>query len=365
MSIFRARVDAAQFCKALNHVLRFAAKRPVLPILGEAKVSFEEGRCTLTCTNLKQWCMAVVPAVGDSFSFVFSGTQSIVSACKYFAGELEFTYTCIPTDTEPEPAGTLVLSAGGRSMERSTQRISDFPEFTEKPMDRHYPVDAEKLLERFKRIGYAVSPDDKRPARCCIEFVGDKILAVDGYRMAMSSDPSICVEKPFFIPPEVMAELQMFKGQDCTISVGEEWATFGNESLRLITRIPGDDGLDLEKAIPTHFDMECSASVDELWNEVKYLYGFVSKRTRSPLRFDGASLVLKTDEGTYSSSIGLPPVPVRGFNPRYLLEGLSQFKGKKVHTITLKMNSPHAPLVLTDGESDLAMVLPVRLKDAA
>ena len=55
MSIFRARVDAAQFCKALNHVLRFAAKRPVLPILGEAKVSFEEGRCTLTCTNLKQW----------------------------------------------------------------------------------------------------------------------------------------------------------------------------------------------------------------------------------------------------------------------------------------------------------------------
>ena len=221
MSIFRARVDAAQFCKALNHVLRFAAKRPVLPILGEAKVSFEEGRCTLTCTNLKQWCMAMVPAVGDSFSFVFSGTQSIMSACKYFAGELEFTYTCIPTDTEPEPAGTLVLSAGGRSMERSTQRISDFPEFTEKPMDRHYPVDAEKLLERFKRIGYAVSPDDKRPARCCIEFVGDKILAVDGYRMAMSSDPSICVEKPFFIPPEVMAELQMFKGQDCTISVAE------------------------------------------------------------------------------------------------------------------------------------------------
>lgn len=40
MSIFRACVDAAQFCKALNHVLRFAAKRPVLPILGEAKVSF-------------------------------------------------------------------------------------------------------------------------------------------------------------------------------------------------------------------------------------------------------------------------------------------------------------------------------------
>lgn len=66
-------------------------------------------------------------------------------------------------------------------MERSTQRITDFPVFAEKPMERHYPVNAEKLLERFKRIGYAVSLDDKRPTRCCIEFVGDKILAVDGY----------------------------------------------------------------------------------------------------------------------------------------------------------------------------------------
>ena len=46
MSIFCARVDAAQFCKALNLVLRFAAKRPVLPILGEA---------TTPVSMLKTW----------------------------------------------------------------------------------------------------------------------------------------------------------------------------------------------------------------------------------------------------------------------------------------------------------------------
>ena len=48
-----------------------------------------------------------------------------------------------------------------------------------------------------------------------------------------------------------------------------------------------------------------------------------------------------------------------------LLEGLEQFKAKKVHTVTMKMGHPHSPMILTDGKDDLAMVLPVRLKEVA
>ena len=48
-----------------------------------------------------------------------------------------------------------------------------------------------------------------------------------------------------------------------------------------------------------------------------------------------------------------------------LLEGLEQFKAKKTHTITMKMGHPYAPMILTDDKDDLAMVLPVRLKEAA
>lgn len=365
MSTFHARVVAGQFFKALNNVLRFAARRASLSSLEEAMVSFQDGCCTLTCTNLTQWCIARVPAEGDNFSFVFSGTQSIMAACRHFSGELLFEYTCSTDVDNRDPGGTLRMSANGLSIQRSTGCTADFPALEERSLGQHYSVNAEKLLERFKRVGYAVSLDDNRPARRCVEFFDDKILAVDGYRMAMNSDPSMYVEKPFFIPTEVMAELQMFKGQECTLSVGDEWAIIENESLRLITRIPAGDGLNIANSIPANFDTECTASVDALWNGVKYLYGFVSKRNREPVRFDGTTLILKTDDGVYSSRIGLPAVPVRGFNPRYLLEGLGQFKDKKIHTITMKMSHPHAPMVLTDGEGDLAMVLPVRLKDAA
>ena len=365
MSTFQARVDAAQFHEALGNVLRFAAKRSSIPVLAEASVCLQNGRCVLTCTNLNQWCIAAIPVSGDSFSFVFDGTQKVFTACKYFSGELELTYTVEPTETNPDPCGHISISDGKRSLERSTERSSDFPEFMEKPMEYCYSVNAKKLLERFKRVKYAVSEDTARPSRCCIEFLKDKIIAMDGYRLAMSADPSLNVGKPFYIPPEVMAELQMFKDQDCTISVGKEWAVFENESLRVATRTPGYDGFDVEKAIPTSFSTEYLVDVDQLLDEVKYLNGFSTPKDRKPIRFDGGTLSLETSGGTYLSKVGLPPVEARGFNPRYLLEGLEQFKAKRVHTVTMKMGHPHSPMILTDGKDDLAMVLPVRLKEAA
>ena len=365
MSTFHAYVDAARFHEALSNVLCFAAKRSRLPILEEAQVRFEDGHCVLTCTNLDQWCTSTIPAIGDSFSFVFVGTRKILSACKYFSGELELTYTVEPTEADPDPEGQISISDGKRSLKRSTERASDFPEFKERPMDRHYPVNAKTLLERFKRVKYAVSSNDARPILCCIEFLKDKIIAVDGYRLAMSTDPAVNVGEPFYIPPEVMAELHMFKEQDCTISVGKEWAAFESETLRVITRTPSYDGFDVETAIPTSFSTEYPVDVDQLLEEVKYLKGFVTPKDRKPIRFDGGTLSLETSGGTYFSKIGLPPVEARGFNPKYLLEGLEQFKAKKVHTVTMKMGHPHSPMILTDGKDDLAMVLPVRLKEVA
>ena len=361
MNTLHACVDAAQFREALSNVLRFSVKRSKTDILGEALARFENERCSIICTNLTQWCEGVVPYSGDTFSFVFSDTKSILSACRFFCGQLDITYTINPSEGNPISKGEVIISDGKRSLRHGIGCPSDFPTFPTWEKMRRYVIDAEKLHERFKRVKYALSESDSRPARCCVEFCQDKIIAVDGFRLAMSTDPSLVVERPFFIPPAAMSELQMFKGHDCTLSVGEEWASFENESLQLLTRIPPNDGLDIESAIPTSFETEYTAPVDYLWDEVKYINGFVNQRTRKPLRFDGKALVLETPEGVYSSEIDLPPVCVRGFNPRYLLEGLGQFKCKKAKSIIMKMGLPHAPLVMTDGENDLAMILPVRL----
>ena len=364
MNTVFARVDAQMFREALGRVYQIAARQATLPILGEALVRFDGSSCTIICTNLNQWCLATLPASGDSFSLVFTKTKSLLTACRHFSGQLELQFSSEPTDKAPDPDGQITVSDGTRSLTQRTWRASDFPMLPEADFTERYPIDAEKLLERFKRVRYAVSVDTNRPARCCVEFVDQRIVTLDGYRLALSADPALTVKTPFFIPVEAMSELQMFKGQSCTLCVGEKYASFENEALRLLTRIPENDHLDIDHMIPSRLEEEFLVPVEPLWAEVKYLSEAASKKDRKPIRFNGQTMELETSDGLYSAKVGLPPITVRGFNPRYLLEGFGQFKAKKTPTVTMKVGHPHSPIILTDDESDLAMVLPVRLKAA-
>lgn len=202
MSTLHASVDARQFHEALSHAHRIAAKRSSIPILGEALVSFDGIRCTITCTNLDQWCLATLSAEGDSFSFAFTKTRSVLNACRYYSGNLEFSYTPDPDKKLYEKTGTLVISDGARNLQCRVEGGSCFPEFPETDYQDRYPINAEKLLERFNRVKYAVYSDSSRPVLCCIEFLDSRIVAVDGHRLALNSDSELTVKTPFFIPHE-------------------------------------------------------------------------------------------------------------------------------------------------------------------
>ena len=366
MSEFRACVDAKLFYDALSKVSHSAAKKCPLPVLKEACIKFDGVSCTLTCTDLERWCQATLPASGDTFSFVFTGTKSILTACRYCSGQLEFLFANDPTDKIPDPEGTLYLRNGERLLTRRTIPASDFPVMPEVKAKQRYPFDPDRLFERFKRVRYAISNNSNKPALCCVQFQNDHIITVDGYRLAVNSDPSLSVKAPFTIPPTAMDDLALFKGrEDCMLCVGESRISFESAGLRLLTHTPGIDGFDLDHVIPRQFETEFTVSVNALWDEVHYLQNFLNAKTREPVRFDGRTLVLETSEGAYSSVVGLPAIPARGFNVKYLLEGLGQFKAKKVDTVTMKVSTPVGPIILTDGENELAMVLPVRLKNAA
>lgn len=364
MSTYHACVDAKAFSEALMDVSRFAAGESSLPVLSEAMVRFDGSHCVLTCTNLYQWCTATIPATGDAFAFVFTKTKRVLTACRYFAGTLELTFSNKPNDRTPDPDGVIELSDGTHSLQRGTMPASDFPSFPAVSFEDRYDICAGHLLERFKRIRYALSTDMNRKPRCCIEFLDTRIAAVDGYRLAFNHDPALSVKTPFLIPPEAMAALEIFRKRPCTLSVGKMWACFENETLSLLTRIPEKDSFEIDQSIPPNLGMECPVSVNTLWAQVKYLSDLSNAKEKKPVRFDGKTLVLETSDGTYSTQVGLPSIPVRGFNLRYLLEGLSQFKAKKADTVTMKVGSPVSPLILTDGEDELAMILPVRLKAA-
>ena len=62
--MMRFTVDARAFSDAMSKVSKVLRKNPI-PILEEIAVCIQNGRCTLTATDLETWLVAELPARGD------------------------------------------------------------------------------------------------------------------------------------------------------------------------------------------------------------------------------------------------------------------------------------------------------------
>ncbi len=364
-------VNAKEFQQALEKALKAASQKTMLPVLGEALVTFDGTICALTCTNLEQWCQVRIPATGEPCSFVLDGSRKLLTACKYFSGDLELSYLEDRLEEgkprRVDPDGMLTLRCNGKELRQRVTTAGDFPAIPkEEAAAVSYGVDPAALYQRFERIKYALSDNQARLCYQCVKFFDERIGAVDGYRLAASRDESLHVSKPFYIPPDAMKLLPTFDGASCTLTVGTRYAMFENSAARVTTRMPEGEVLDFDQVIPKTCGEEHTIDVADFAGSLRYLREFARDPDREAIRFDGGVLSMKNVNGEYSVRLDLERAPQTaiGFKGRYMLDGLKQFQAKKRGTVTMQMTAPMSPIVLTD-ETDLAMVMPLRLKDAA
>lgn len=370
MNVTTCTLDAQEFRRALEKALKAAPKRSPIPVLTEVHASFTGDACTLTCTNLEQWCQVSVPARGGRCSFVFTDSRKLLAACRYFFGGMELScQKGQPPESAPSETGldgVLTLRCGNKELRQRVTAAADFPEPPELEAERVYSVDAASLSKRFERIKYALPADAARPCSRCVKFFDSRIGAVDGHRLALSRDESLRVEAPFYIPPEAMRLLPVLGKTVCRLSVGARHAAFDSGTVRVITRIPEGEGLDFNAVIPGSCLEEQTVDVADFAGSLRYLNEFICNPGHEAVRFDGGVLSVKNARGEYRSRLELSGASqaVIGFDGSYMLDGLKQFQAKGLRAVAMRLNGPTAPVILTD-QSDLALILPLRLRRAA
>ena len=72
----RAVVDAKEFSHAMSKISKIL-KKCAIPILEEVCLRIQNGRCTLTATDLETWLTTEFPASGDDMFFAFRKTKDI------------------------------------------------------------------------------------------------------------------------------------------------------------------------------------------------------------------------------------------------------------------------------------------------
>lgn len=348
----KATMDAREFARALEKAAKAVYRRSPIPALEQVRVDVDGGRCRLTATNLEQHLSAELPAEGGAFSLLLCNTPQVLKASKFFDGPLSLDYD--------QEHGELVMACGPRSSRITVSKVDAHPDFPKEAPQAVYHTNAQALYKRFERVKYAVaSPNFSRKSLTGVHFTGNLLAAMDGYRVAINTDGAMDVRKPFILPLEAMARLPMFGDAEIRIEVGEKWCMLRSPSLNLATRMLDFDVINFNGFIPTNVKDAYDVNVKQFAGELKYLGALLPEKVITPIKFSDG--VLTTSNGEHQTKIGLsaPAGMEYGFICKYMLDALGQFKGAE--TVTVKVSAPLAPIVLTDGGADVALVMPYNL----
>ena len=359
----RAKVDAKAFIQALERVSGLIRKSAI-PALEGVLVRLEQDRCTLTSTNLNTYLSAELPAQGDEFACLLGRPRETARAFRQFDGELALEQT--ETGEGDRRRIKLVLCCGSRSAELYPFLPEDFPGYPVWEPKDSFSANAAKLYARVERVMYAAAaPNPKHLAcRSSVQFSGNRVYAVDGYRLAWDVDPELNVPAPFMAAPDALEHLKLFGDQTVSIHLGERFAKVTDGVTALLFRLPEGELFKLDSAIPDKFRAEFQVSPKEFLAELKYLKQSLRGNRAHVVRFSGGNLLSESMGERYATKIsatGCEGVEF-GFNLDYMTDALEQFK--KEPSVNMKVSAGSlGPIVIeTQGRGDRAMVLPVQLK---
>ena len=363
----RATVDAKAFVQALDRVSGIIRKSSI-PVLNAVLVRFEEGRCTLTATNIETYLSAVMPAQGDDFAFLLDRPRETARAFRQFEGELVLEQT--ETGEGDRRRITLVLSCGPRAAELHPFLPEDFPRNPEWEPKDSFTANAAKLYARVERVKYAAGLPEKNGARPCwskVQFSGDRVYAVDGYRMAWDTDPELDVPRPFMAAPDAMEHLKLFGDQTVSVQLGERFAQVTDGVTSLLFHLPEGELLNIDRAITDKFKAQFQVCPAEFLAELKYLKQSLRGKRAHVVRFSGGDLLSGSLGERYATKIsvsGCENVEF-GFTLDYMAEALEQFKREPSVTMKVGLGSLGPIIMEAEGRHDRALVMPVDLKKAA
>lgn len=203
-----------------------------------------------------------------------------------------------------------------------------------------------------------------KPFNTCVQFKGQRVFSLDGYRMACDTQEGVTFPVPFLCYGSSLAYLKVFGKSEVTVQVGTRWVLFTDGEASLCVRRQGVDTFDVDAALPRQYQETVTVRTAEFIRELNYLKECASGFTKPYVRFTGNQLTMAVPGGKFRTGIqvsGRGSLSL-GFDLRYMLDALKQFKDAP--EIRVKLSGIFSPIVIeAEGRDDFALVLPVRLKE--
>lgn len=236
-------------------------------------------------------------------------------------------------------------------------------------------VNSKVLRDMIRQTVYAVSENTAKPIYTGslyeIENGIFKIVAIDGYRMAIRSENvDSTSETQFVVPGKTQMEVLKLLTDDeenAEIIIGMRHITFKIKNYRVISRLIEGTFIDYKTTIPDGNKTEVVINTRKIIESVERMSLLNNDRIQSPVRCNFSDDEIKL---SCASAVGrandVIAVPINGesveigFNNRYLLDAL---KNTDTDEIKLVLNGSLSPMIVkpVSGDSFLSIVVPMRL----
>lgn len=364
MKISCLRTDLAE---AVSNVSRAVSTKATIPALEGVLIKAYNGKLNISGYNLEIGITTDVDATIQNEGEIVVSAKLFLDIVRKLPEEVVF----IETDDRM----ITYITCGQVDYQIVGMSSVEYPDLPSFEQTDGITVNEKILRDMIRQTVYAVSENTAKPIYTGSLFEIEngifKIVAVDGYRMAIRSE-NVDSESntSFVVPGKTQQEvLKLLNGdeENVEIIIGMRHITFKVKNYRVISRLIEGTFLDYKTSIPKEEKTEVVINTRKIINSVERMSLLNNDRIQSPVRCkfsdDEIKLSCASAVGRANDVVSVPVIGESveiGFNNRYLLDAL---KNCDTDEIKLILNGALAPMIVkpVKGDCFLSIVVPMRL----
>lgn len=370
-------VNTKNLVAALEQVEKIINTKSSDYLLRSAFIQAEDGKMKISANNLEViGCKTISCITDDKIMFALEDVKRVIKALKYFKGSdtiITFdsdkacnfedgkkSFKAGITDVNDNDAHSLFAHLGKVWIDNINSNNSNI-------LEQHtYTI--KKLMERCNSISYAIyTQDDLKPILRGINFKANKMVALDGYRLAISTDTEdngLSFKNEFTINNNTFSILKQFKKGECDIISFKDITAFNlvSEDFTLLSRNLEGQYFKWEAAIPCSFSSEFEFEKKNMLENLKYFKEIRVKKTMDMFAIKNNGLV--SPYGSIDIE-GLNISETSGYHLTYFTDAIKNLEGDR---IKMFHSGASKPIVFKNVEenkynSQLMLLCPINLND--
>jgi len=362
--------NKTELSEAISNVSRAVSSKTTIPALEGIKIKVSPEKVELTGFNLEMGIRTTINAsTNDNGEFVASA--------RLFS---EFTRRMSEDEVSVEVDEGLNVKVSCSTTECSFSAMSaeEYPDLPEVNTENTFTVKQKTLKSMINMTSYAAAVNENKPVLTGELFdIAEgwfNLVAIDGFRLAIRTEPANTDETfSFIVPKKALQELSTLIKDDeeknCTICTNERHIIFRIDNIYLISRLLEGAFHKYKASIPTNYKTEVHVNKKELITSLERCSLIINEKNKSPIKCEVEDSTIKI---SCRSTLGKVNDKIKadisgdsltiGFNYRLMLDALKASEGDMVR-IRFGGAMKVIEILPSEGESFIFLVMPIQLRN--